>query len=95
MSQNRDNIFDKPVSRQSVIMGAAAIAGGLGMSGLLPERLARAASTPAPTGAPPGPASPTTADPYRIAQLAYRNAGLAYRNAGLAHHSTRVLRFCT
>jgi len=50
MSQNSDSIFSKPVSRRSVIMGAAAIAGGLGMSGLLPERLAQAAATPPPAG---------------------------------------------
>ena len=50
MTENSDSIFNRPVSRRSVIMGAAAIAGGLGMSGLLPSRLAAAAVAPLPPG---------------------------------------------
>ena len=50
MTQTSDSIFNRPVSRRSVIMGAAAIAGGVGMSGLLPARLAAAAAIPAPPG---------------------------------------------
>ncbi|MGX7681737.1 alkaline phosphatase family protein [Jatrophihabitans sp. DSM 45814] len=50
MTQNSDNLLNKPVSRRSVIVGAAAIAGALGMAGLLPERLAKAASAAPPSG---------------------------------------------
>ncbi len=49
MSENSENILHRPVSRRSVIVGAAALAGGLGMAGLLPERLAQAAAAPADT----------------------------------------------
>ena len=50
MTPNNDSVLNKPISRRSVIMGAAALAGGFGMSGLLPASLARAASTPPPSG---------------------------------------------
>jgi phospholipase C len=50
MTEKSDSLFNKQVSRRSVILGAAAIAGGLGMAGLLPEYLAKAASAPAPSG---------------------------------------------
>ena len=44
MTESTSSVFQRPVSRRSIIMGAAAIAGAAGMSGLLPERLAEAAT---------------------------------------------------
>ncbi|MCW2781440.1 MAG: Phospholipase [Marmoricola sp.] len=48
MSETSKNLFDVRASRRSVIMGAAAVAGTAGMSGLLPKSLmAAAAAEPA------------------------------------------------
>jgi phospholipase C len=47
MTEISDNRANPRASRRSVIMGAAAVAGAAGMSGLLPESLASAATAPA------------------------------------------------
>jgi phospholipase C len=44
MTETSNNPFNVRASRRSVIMGAAAVAGAAGMSGLLPESLASAAT---------------------------------------------------
>ncbi len=46
MTDNDTHPLDVRASRRSVIMGAAAVAGAAGMSGLLPESLASAATAP-------------------------------------------------
>ena len=50
MTDTTRSVFHRPVSRRSVIMGAAALAGAVGMSGFLPERLAEAATVQPTTG---------------------------------------------